>query len=125
MKKPLLVLVFAAVACAVVPPVSAAAEGDARSRMEQRLPSLVSLKQRKVVGENNRGFLEVRGTATAEETQLVEAENRDRDTAYGEIAAKVKTTKEVVGRDRAKIIAERSARGDLIQDVAGGWAEKR
>lgn len=124
MKKLLLVLALGLVTGGAALPLSAA-ENDARARMEQRLPSILSLKQRKIVGENNAGFLEVRGQATAEESQLVAAENRDRDQAYEEIARRAKTTKDVVGRDRAKVIVERSARGDLVQDASGAWTEKR
>lgn len=97
---------------------------DLKQQMVQRLPALDELRRRQVVGEANTGFLEVRGTATPEEQQLVEAENRDRAAVYEMIARKAETTKDAVGRARAKTIAASSARGVLVQDVDGNWAQK-
>lgn len=106
-------------------PAASAQEADLKQRLEQRLPSLDDLRRRQIVGENNSGYLEVRGKATPEETELVEAENRDRATVYELIARRSETTKDTVGRARAKSIATASARGVLIQDTEGRWAAKR
>lgn len=95
-----------------------------KQRLEKRLPSLDTLRQRQIVGENNRGFLEVRGNATAEEIQLVEAENRDRSEVYAIIAKRSETTAETVGRARAKQLAAASASGVVLQDEKGNWAPK-
>jgi len=105
-------------------PAAVAQDAGIKQRLAQRLPALDDLRQRQIVGESNRGFLEVRGKATDEEIQLVEAENRDRTEVYETIARRSETTKETVGRARAKQIADASARGVLLQDAAGNWAPK-
>lgn len=101
------------------------ADGGARQRMEERLPALRALKQRKAVGENNQGYLEVRGSVSADEAKLVEGENSDRGTAYAALAVRANTTKEVIGRERAKSLAAAAATGDLVQGADGRWVEKR
>ncbi|HLP06705.1 MAG TPA: DUF1318 domain-containing protein [Opitutaceae bacterium] len=106
-------------------PVVSAQPTELKQQMAQRLPAIDDLRRRLVVGENNAGFLEVRGKATPEETQLVEAENRDRAAVYEAIAKRSETTADTVGKARAKQIANASARGLLIQDADGRWAEKR
>jgi uncharacterized protein YdbL (DUF1318 family) len=105
-------------------PAAVAQDAGIKQRLAQRLPALDDLRQRQIVGESNSGFLEVRGKATAEEIQLVEAENRDRTEVYETIARRSETTKETVGRARAKQIADASARGVLLQDASGNWAPK-
>ena len=106
-------------------PVALAQDGGLKQRLEQRLPALDDLRQRQILGENNRGFLEVRGRATDEETQLVEAENRDRAEVYAVIARRSETTADTVGRTRAMKIAANSVRGALVQDADGNWAVKK
>ncbi|MFT3829666.1 MAG: DUF1318 domain-containing protein [Opitutaceae bacterium] len=110
---------------AVAAPVASAQPAEIKQQMAQRLPAIDDLRRRLVVGENNAGFLEVRGKAAPEETQLIEAENRDRAAVYEAIAKRSETTAETVGKARAKQIANASARGLLIQDADGRWAEKR
>ncbi len=111
--------------CAGTPAVVRAQDADLKQRIEQRLPAVDDLRRRQVAGENNQGYLEVRGQATAAETQLVEAENRDRAAVYELIARRSETTKETVGRARARSIAASSAVGVLVQDPEGRWAAKR
>lgn len=111
--------------CAGTPTVVRAQDADLKQRIEQRLPAVDDLRRRQVAGENNQGYLEVRGQATAAETQLVEAENRDRAAVYELIARRSETTKETVGRARARSIAAASAVGVLVQDPDGRWAAKR
>lgn len=106
-------------------PVASAQPTELKQQMAQRLPAIDDLRRRHVVGENSAGFLEVRGKATPEEEQLVEAENRDRAAVYEAIAKRSETTAETVGKARAKQIANASARGLLIQDADGRWVEKR
>lgn len=118
----LLVLTLFAVA---LPPVVSAADGTPRQRMEQRLPHLVELKKKKLAGENNRGLLEGRGTLSAEQSQLIEDENRDRETAYEEIAKRTGKPKEAVAKERAKDLAARAAAGDPVQAADGTWVEKK
>lgn len=121
-----LILSFAIVALfGAAVPIASAQAADLKQQMAQRLPALDDLRRRHVVGENNAGFLEVRGKATPEETQLVEAENRDRTAVYAAIAKRSETTAETVGRARAKQIATGSAKGLLLQEADGRWVEKK
>lgn len=115
----LLALLVAAV------PVVSAQSAELKQQMAQRLPALDELRLRHVVGESNAGFLEVRGKASDAEQALVDAENRDRAAVYAAIAQRSETTAETVGRARAKQIAAASARGVLVQDADGKWAEKK
>lgn len=106
-------------------PVVSAQSAELKQQMAQRLPVLDELRLRHVVGENNAGFLEVRGKASDAEQELVDAENRDRAAVYEVIAQRSETTAETVGRARAKQIAAGSARGVLVQDADGKWAAKK
>lgn len=111
----------------LMPLVAGAAEdaGTINRRMAERLPALDALKERLVVGENNRGLVEVRGSATADESQLVSAENSDRGTVYELIARQQSTSSEAVGRARARQIAERSKAGLWLQAPDGTWYQKK
>ena len=95
-----------------------------RARMEQRQGSIDSLKDRGVVGETNRGYLEARGAGTAADQQVISAENADRGQVYASIASKTGTNSETVGRARAKHIAANSKSGVWIQDAGGEWQRK-
>jgi uncharacterized protein YdbL (DUF1318 family) len=95
-----------------------------KARMEQRQGTVDALKDRGVVGEDNRGFLDVRGQASGPEQQTVSDENSDRRTVYAELAKQTGTTPDLVGRQRAQQIAIRSKRGVWIQDPSGEWRQK-
>jgi hypothetical protein len=109
--------------CALTAAAFADNAADIRRRMEQRLPQLDDLKAREVVGENNRGLLELRGTAPGA-ADLVNEENRDRQAVYALIARETGATPEQVGKARAKKIAENSKAGVWLQDEAGRWRRK-
>lgn len=96
---------------------------DIRARMAQRLPAVDALKAREAIGENNRGFVEVRGAAP-DAAPVVADENRDREAAYALIAKDTGVTSDAVGRARAKQIAANSRSGVWVQDEAGKWARK-
>lgn len=96
-----------------------------RARMEQRLGAVDALKDRKMVGENNRGYLEARGTLTGPEQKIVTDENSDRRAVYAALAAKTKADIETVGRQRAIQLAQRSKPGVWLQAPNGEWREKR
>src|SRR5690349_3102662 len=95
-----------------------------RARMEQRLGSVDSLKAKKLVGENNRGFLEARASLAPADEKIVADENEDRRTVYAAIAAQQCVSAEEVGRARAQKIAIASKRGVMIQAPDGSWSEK-
>ncbi len=94
-----------------------------RARMEQRIPQIDALKTQGVLGENNRGFLEVRAAA-AEADSVASAENTDRATVYAAIASRTGSTAENVGRARARQIAAGSAPGVWLQRENGDWYKK-
>lgn len=97
---------------------------EIRARMAQRLPAVDAFKAKGVIGENNRGFVEVRASGTAAASALVTDENRDREAVYALIAKGAGTTPDSVGRARAKQIAASSLPGVLVQDDSGTWKKK-
>jgi uncharacterized protein len=98
--------------------------GAIKARMEQRLGSVNALKDRGVAGENNRGYLEVRGNAAGEDQQVISDENSDRRAVYTALAQQTGATPDVVGRQRAQQLAGLAKRGHWIQDANGEWRQK-
>lgn len=96
-----------------------------RQRMNQRLPQITALKTQKIAGEDNRGFLAVRGNASAADQALIAEENKDRASAYELLASQTGSTADQVGRARAKKIADSSPAGVWIQADDGSWAQKK
>lgn len=94
-----------------------------KSRMVHRLPQIDQLKAKGVIGETNRGLLELKG-GDVEAGDAVAAENRDREIVYTEIAKKTGTSFEQVARHRARKIAAESARGVWLQKEDGSWYKK-
>lgn len=103
--------------------VGAAWGEDIKARMKSRLPVIMDLKARGVVGENNQGFLEMLKGQT-EKKEIVQAENNDRRTIYGHIGKKTGATAQVVGQRRAIQIAEKASPGEWLQDASGKWYTK-
>ncbi|MBI5693480.1 MAG: YdbL family protein [Verrucomicrobia bacterium] len=95
-----------------------------RERMEKRLPAINDLKQRQVVGENNRGLLEARGSMPASDEKLISEENADRRQVYLALAAQTGASADEVGRQRAGQLASLARRGHWIQDPNGTWRQK-
>lgn len=98
--------------------------GSLKARMEQRQGSVDQLKDRKLLGENNRGYLEARGSLTPSDEQIMSEENADRRAVYAAIASQTGTSIDDVGRARAQKIAISSKRGVWVQSPDGNWAEK-
>lgn len=96
---------------------------EIKARMAQRLPAIDELKAKLVIGENNRGFVEIRQAAPGADT-VVSDENRDREAVYASIAKQTGTSADAVGSARAKKIAEGSRSGVWLQDEAGKWYKK-
>ena len=94
-----------------------------KNRMVHRLPQIDQLKAKGVIGETNRGLLELKG-GDVEAGDAVAAENRDREIVYTEIAKKTGTSFEQVARHRARKIAAESARGVWLQKEDGSWYKK-
>lgn len=117
-------LALLALLCLIVASIHAEGADAIKQRMDQRLPRIDALKETQVVGENIRGYVEVRGSASADDQQVVNAENRDRAAIYEIIAREAGSTAEAVGRARANKIAETSRPGVWLQDEAGRWYRK-
>lgn len=112
---------FALTAAAPVAQAQSAAE--LRNKMAQRLPQIDDLKAKGAIGENNRGFVEVREAAPNAD-RVVSDENRDREVVYALIAKETGATPEAVGRARAKQIASQSRSGVWVQAESGAWKKK-
>lgn len=92
-----------------------------RGRMEQRVSQIDALKTRGVLGENNRGYLEVR---SGDDQGVAAIENADRAAVYGTLAKKTGVTSDAVGKARARKIAAASAKGVWVQAENGQWVQK-
>lgn len=96
---------------------------DVKARMRDRLPTIVDLKARGIVGENNQGLLEMLKGQT-EKQNVVAAENQDRKSIYAQIARQTGTDVNTVGQRRAIQIAEKAAPGEWLQNPSGKWYQK-
>jgi len=115
---------FLAALCLLAAPALADSAAALRQRMAQRLPAVDSLKTAGAVGENNRGYLELRPGAQSDAGAIVSAENSDREAVYELIARETGATADSVGRARAKQIAANSHAGVWVQDESGAWKKK-
>ena len=123
MKTPFVRLALVLIALVFAPIVSRAEVfGVVRVRMEQRLGKIDALKAGGALGENNRGFLEVR--AAGEAPGVAAAENRDREIVYAELAKRTGASVSSVGYARARQIAANSAPGVWLQRESGEWYQR-
>ncbi len=100
----------------------------------QRLPQLNKYKRAGVIGENNKGFVEVLKLEAvsglgerAEVQRLVRAENADREQLYKEIAAATNVDASQIpriGETYAEKLRELAHSGDWIQQPDGRWVQK-
>ncbi len=97
--------------------------GAVKARMNQRLSQVDQLKASGAIGENNRGYLEVRDGG-GDAASVVSAENRDREAVYAAIAKRAGSSAEQVGKARARQIAANSAAGVWLQREDGNWYKK-
>lgn len=97
---------------------------DIKKSMQERRPQIEALWKGGLVGENNKGFLEARGTLNAAQEALVKAENNDRAKVYAAIASNTNVPAERVGQQRAAQIAQRAAPGLWLQRPDGEWYKK-
>jgi len=103
--------------------VASAAVNGIKERMAERLPEIVVLKDKGVIGEDSLGYLQFVGTAK-EKAELVQAENDDRLQVYQAIAKQQGTTGDLVGRRRAQQIMDIALPGHWLQDENGRWYKK-
>ena len=94
-----------------------------KARMKARLPAILELKEKGVVGEDKNGFLQFVGQKKAKE-DLIAAENADRKKVYAHIAKQQGTTAQLVGERRALQIAKKAKPGTWLQDQSGKWYQK-
>jgi uncharacterized protein len=97
---------------------------DIKERMRDRLPLIIELKKKGIVGENNLGLLQFIGK-TKEQESIVNEENNDRMKVYEAIAKQQGGTAALVGKRRAIQIAEKAETGEWLQDEQGAWYQKR
>ena len=104
----------------VTPAAQAALDGR-RSRYDQ----LAQLKAKGVVGENNRGYVEVIGSDPSAQL-IVQAENKDRAVIYKTIAEQngLMGQLEVVEKVFAQVQHDKAQAGEKIQNENGQWAVK-
>jgi uncharacterized protein YdbL (DUF1318 family) len=99
-----------------------------KERMKQRLPAIVDLKARGVVGENYSGYLAFvpgqKSSVSPVENESIEGENQDRKTIYSHIAKQQNTSLEVVEKRRALALSQRAIPGEFIQNSDGSWIQK-
>lgn len=94
-----------------------------KAEMEKRLPAIVELKSKGIVGEDNSGYLQFVG-GKREKEAVVQAENQDREKVYSAIAKKEGVSVNQVGQRRATQIAEKSKNGEWLQSQDGKWHQK-
>jgi len=94
-----------------------------KERMKQRLPVIVDLKAKGIVGENNQGYLAFVTGKKAKES-IIANENKDRKTIYSHIAKQQKTSLKLVEKRRALQLADRARSGEFIQKSNGAWIKK-
>ncbi len=101
---------------------TSAAQGI-KDRMKQRLPAIVDLKAKGIVGENNKGYLAF-VTGKRSQEGLVASENKDRKAIYAHIAKQQNTSLSLVEKRRAMTLANRAKAGEFIQKADGSWKRK-
>ena len=99
--------------------------GAMKARLTKRLPAIIALKEKGLVGENNKGYLEARGDLSGNDAKVVAAENADRKYIYTMLAKKLSQPVGVIGARRAAQIAQKSKSGLWIQQPDGTWVKKK
>ena len=94
-----------------------------KAEMEKRLPAIIELKSKGIVGEDNSGYLQFIG-GKREKEAVVQAENQDREKVYSAIAKKEGVSVNQVGQRRATQIDEKAKKGEWLQGQGGKWYQK-
>ena len=81
-----------------------AGANEIKARMQERLPTIIQMKEAGLIGENNKGYLEFVPGATAKNESIITAENNDRKSVYAAIANQQGTTPDLVGSRRAIMV---------------------
>ncbi len=104
-------------------PAGATSVKEVKARMIARIPTINSLKNKGIIGENNQGFLEYRSDSKVQK-KLIDAENADRALVYRVIGKKQGAPPALVGQRRAKQIARKGKAGQWFQKPDGSWYKK-
>lgn len=104
----------------MTPEVSAALESR-KSRYE----SLRELKSSGIIGENNKGYVEVLNDNGSAQS-IVDAENKDRKTIYETIAKQngLEGALATIEKVFAQVQRDKASAGDKIQQEDGSWTTK-
>jgi hypothetical protein len=102
---------------------SAASADSIKQRMKQRLPQILDLKNKGIVGETNTGYLGF-VTTRKEKQDVVAAENEDRKAIYTQIAKQQNVSTQFVQKRRAASLFADATKGHYYQNEAGAWIKK-
>ena len=94
-----------------------------KERMKLRLPAIIELKEKGIIGEDFRGYLAFL-SENKEGQEILDSENTDRKQIYSYIAKKEGAAVELVGQRRAKQLAENAKPGEFLQNEDGTWYQK-
>ena len=95
-----------------------------QDRFKQRFEQVRQSKAAGKIGETFDGFLDWVKGEDPSAASLVSQENADRRELYGLIAAKEKTTPELVGRRNAQRNFEKATKGEYLKGKDGQWSQK-
>ena len=126
MKKTLIVFAVLMLALPAFLPVASAQDAATiKQNMINRLPAIAAMKSKGLAGEDNRGYLAaVSSQLSAADQAVIDAENADRKVVYEAIAQKTGATADLVGKQRAKQLAEQAAAGEFVMGENGTWVKK-
>jgi len=94
-----------------------------KDRMKQRLPVIIDMKAKGIVGENGLGYLEFVSGQRANKA-IVDQENKDRRTIYSHIAKQEGVSVDIVGKRRALQNMNRAKKGEFVKKEKGAWIRK-
>ena len=92
-----------------------------------RNPELQALKVKGLIGENDKGLIEILKPLQPKEKNLVDAENHDRKFIYNTVVAQNHLGDKGLAKveeNFAKTHRARAKSGDLIQTASGEWVRK-
>ncbi len=100
----------------------------ALSSRKKRFPLIDEYMSKSLIGENNKGLVQIRGTATSALQRLVKEENKNRMTIYQALVRQnnmPSSQLEIVQEQFAAVHREKARRGEWIQLPTGRWIKKK
>lgn len=99
---------------------------DLQAKFKSRFPKLTELRNAGTVGETWDGWVQVvKGGGEKDVAEIVAAENTDRKALYALLAAKQKTTPELVGERNGLRIFKAASADHWLKPKDGTWAQKK